>query len=227
MQDIFHLKHVQQSNDPVGRPGPYERARTRAQELVSGYAQQFSTDFERRREVEARFEIPVNGAVVSGAIDLMLEEDENGNVVDACVVDFKTLGGGDDPLENADLEWTELALQVQLYAKAARDVLGHVADEGFVHLLKDGQRLQVPVGDAAVGAALANVEWAVDRIVASDFPMRPHRTKCEDCDFNKICPMRPQNFAGGAQPPPIHVPPDGQLMIPAFRSFDADFTGLD
>ncbi|HEU0142198.1 MAG TPA: ATP-dependent DNA helicase [Bryobacteraceae bacterium] len=227
VQDIFHLKHVQQSNDPVGRPGPYERARTRAQELVSGYAQQFSTDFERRREVEARFEIPVNGAVVSGAIDLMLEEDENGNVVDACVVDFKTLGGGDDPLENADLEWTELALQVQLYAKAARDVLGHVADEGFVHLLKDGQRLQVPVGDAAVGAALANVEWAVDRIVASDFPMRPHRTKCEDCDFNKICPMRPQNFAGGAQPPPIHVPPDGQLMIPAFRSFDADFTGLD
>jgi DNA helicase II / ATP-dependent DNA helicase PcrA len=227
VEDIFHLKHVRPSNDPQARPGPYERARTRATELVTAYAGEFSTDFERRREVEARFEIPVNGAVVSGAIDLMLKEDENGNIVDACVIDFKTLGGGEDPLENQDLEWTELALQVQLYAKAARDVLGHLADQGFVHLLKDGQRLQIPVDDEAVRVALANIKWAVDRIVTSDFPMRPERTKCQNCDFHRICPMRPQNFAAGTPPPPIHVPPNEQLMVSAFRAFDPNFTGLD
>lgn len=227
VEDIFHLKHVQPSNDPQARPGPYERARTRATELVTTYAQEFSMDFERRREVEARFEIPVNGAVVSGAIDLMLKEDANGNIVDACVIDFKTLGGGEDPLENEDLEWTELALQVQLYAKAARDVLGHVADQGYVHLLKDAQRLEIPVDDSAVGAALENVEWAVDRIVASDFPMRPERAKCENCDFHRICPMRPQGFSAGTTPPPIHVPPNQRLMVSAFRSFDPNFTGLD
>lgn len=226
VEDIFHLKHVRPSNDPQTRPGPYERARDRATELVTDYATEFSTDFERRREVEARFEIPVNGAVVSGAIDLMLKEDESGNIVDACVIDFKTLGGGEDPLENEGLEWTELALQVQLYAKAARDVLGHVADQGYVHLLKDGQRLEIPVNDEAVGAALENVEWAVNRIVASDFPMRPERAKCENCDFRKICSMRPQDFAAGAPPAAIHVPPNERLSVMAFRSFDPNFVGL-
>ncbi len=226
--DLFHLKHVQPSNDPDARPGPYERAKTRAKELVGSYAEQFGTDFQHRRQVEARFEIPVRDAVVSGAIDLMLEEDDQGNVLDACVVDFKTIEGGDIPEENEKLEWTELSLQVQLYAKAARDVLGQLAEQGFVHLLKDGQRLEIPADDAAVAAAIANVEWAVGRIVAQDFPARPEQAKCKRCDFNKICPMTPQEFAVGIPPPPIHVPGQTQAeMALAFRSFDEDFDGLE
>lgn len=226
--DMFHLKHVQQSRDPDNRPGPHERARTRAQELVAGYADQFAADFHQRRQVEARFEIPVEGAVVSGAIDLMIEEDEAGNIVDACVIDFKTIEGGDDAEENEDLEWTELSLQVQLYAKAAREVLGRFAERGFVHLLKDGQRLEVPVDDQAVAAALHNVEWAVDRITAGEFPARPEREKCSSCDFRKICPMTPAAFAGTDVPPAIHVPGNpGQRMALAFRAFDPGFDGLD
>lgn len=226
--DLFHLKHVQPSGDPENRPGPYERAQNRAQELVSGYADEFGTDFQQRRQIEARFEIPVEDAVVSGAIDLMIEEDEQGNVVDACVIDFKTIEGGDFPEENVNLEWTELSLQVQLYAKAARDVLGRFAEQGFVHLLKDGQRVDIPADDAAVNSALANVEWAVNRIVAEDFPMRPDQSKCEDCDFKQICSMQPQDFSVSAQPPEIHVPgEDRSQPVLAFRSFDAEFEGLD
>jgi DNA helicase II / ATP-dependent DNA helicase PcrA len=228
VEDMFHLKHVQPSRDPQNRPGPYERARERAKELVSGYVGAFGGDFQRRRQVEARFEIPVNGAVVSGAIDLMLEENENGEVIDACVVDFKTIEGGEDPEQNQDLEWTELALQVQLYAKAARDVLGRATENGFVHLLKDGQRVQIPVDRAAVDAALANIEWAVDRIVSSDFPMRPEKAKCEGCDFRKICRMRPEQFSTATVPPPIHVPGQpARIMAAAFRNFDPNFEGLD
>lgn len=227
-EETFHLKHVQPSNDPDNRPGPYERARNRAKELVGGYADRFAPDFERRRQVEARFEIPVHGAVVSGAIDLMLEEDDNGNVIDACVIDFKTLEGGDEVLENPELEWTELALQVQLYAKAARDVLGHLAERGFVHLLKDGQRLEIPIDNGAIAAAVANIEWAVGRIITSDFPMRAHGEKCSKCDFRQMCRMRPQAFASTAQPPALHVPTvETEAMVPAFRVFDPDFDGLD
>lgn len=228
VEGMFHLKHVQPSNDPDERPGPYERAKNRAQELVSDYAQRFAEDFRHRRQVEARFEIPVSGAVVSGAIDLMIEEDDNGNIVDACVIDFKTMGGGEEPFENEELDWTELALQVQLYAKAARDVLGTFAERGFVHLLKDGQRLEVPADNGAVDAALANIEWAVERIVANDFPMRPEQSKCDKCDFKQICPMKPQEFAMDIQPLPIHVPTeDNELMVTAFRLFDEDFEGLE
>jgi DNA helicase-2/ATP-dependent DNA helicase PcrA len=224
-EDTFHLKHIKASNDPVERPGPYERAKERAAQLVENYAESFSDDFRERRQIEARFDIPVQDAVVSGAIDLMIEEDEDGNVVDACVIDFKTLEGGEQPLENTQLEWTELALQVQLYARAARDVLDKAIEQGHVHLLKDNQRIEVPVDDAAVAAAIQNVEWTVSRIVANDFPMRPHKDKCPTCDFRQICNMSPQNFSVKNRPPRIQVPGvrRGREMA-AFELFDPNFS---
>lgn len=224
-EDLFHLKHVPQSRDPINNPGPYERAKTRAGQLVAGYAEEYRDDFLRRRQVEARFEIPVHGAVVSGAIDLMLHEDAAGNFVEASVIDFKTMEGGDDPLGDQDLEWTELALQVQLYARAARDVLRQAAGDGYVHLLKDNQRIEIPVDDAAIAIATQNIEWAVDRIVSGDFPMRPERQKCEGCDFGKLCRKRPEQFSVQDIPPEIRVPGvDGRSqMVAAFSRFDADF----
>lgn len=220
-RDIFHLKHVLPSNDPENRPGPYERASNRAAELASSYAANFGTDFQQRRQVEARFEIPADDAIVSGAIDLMIQEDEAGNVVDACVVDFKTIAGGEDPANSLDLDWTELALQVQLYAKAAVDILGNPIEDGFVHLLKDDQRVRVPISAEAIEAAMANVEWAVQGIISGDFPMRPSEEKCENCDFKKICRSEPQPFGSGTQPPAIHVAGENDpKMVTAFSDFD-------
>lgn len=220
-KQVFHLKHINPSGDPENRPGPYERAKNRAGELASSYVENFSTDFQQRRQVEARFEIPVDDAVVSGAIDLMIQEDEAGNVVDACVVDFKTMEGGEDAVNSEDLNWTELALQVQLYAKAAIDVLGNAIEHGFVHLLKDGQRVQVPIDGDAIDAAMANVGWAVQGIVSGDFPMRPSEKKCAECDFVKICQAEPQQVAGDILPPRIHVAGDNEPeMVAAFSDFD-------
>jgi len=114
-----------------------------------------------------------------------------------------------------------LTLQVQLYARAAQDVLKQAAHEGHVHLLKDNQRIEVPVSDAAIDAAIANIQWAVQRIVAEDFPMRPHPDKCNECDFKQLCQKRPENFECDSFPPPIYVPGDeGPVMAPAFRLFD-------
>lgn len=222
-ESVFHLKHVPASSDPVSRPGAYENARARAAEVVSQYAETYTGDFTRRRQVEARFEIPVTHAVVSGSIDLLLQVDEVGNILDAGVVDFKTMEGGIDPLANSDLHWTELALQVQLYAKAARDVLGEAAATGAVHLLKDNQRVEVPVDEQAIGAAVANVEWAVERIIAGEFPMRPIASKCKDCDFRALCRKTPEEFTTAA-PPPIHLP-DGAppRLARAFSEFDPHF----
>ena len=52
--------------------------------------------------------------------------------------------------------------------------------------VKDNQRIDVPVTKDAVEAAVANVEWAVARILARDFPMRPHPKKCLACDFKAL-----------------------------------------
>ncbi len=224
-EDIFNLKHVIPSRNPNTNPGPYERAKNRAKSLVMDYVKEFASDFAQSRQLEARFEIPAKGTVVSGVIDLMIKEDKNGNIVDACVIDFKTMEGGKKPQNNSALDWTELALQVQLYAKAAVDILGNVIDSGFVHLLKDGQRVQVPITDDAVDSAISNIEWAVDRIVDQDFPMRPSKPKCDACDFNKICSMKPQNFSDQTTPPALHTPvQSGRKFVACFDNFDKNFS---
>src|SRR6266568_3500325 len=213
-RDTFHLKHVAASADPVNRPGPYERAKERAGQLVRRYAEDFAVDFARERQVEARFEIPIRGAVIAGSIDLLLREDAQGRLIEAQVIDFKAIEAGPDPVA-ADVEWTELALQVQLYALAARQVLGENAQTGTVHFLKDGQRVEVPVDANAVAAAVRNLEWAVENIMQGRFPMRPYPEKCAGCDFASICPKQVQDPFNGA-PPPIHVP-GNELMAPVFR----------
>ena len=203
---IFHLKHVPPSRDPVERPGAYERAADASAGIVRRYAEGYGDDFVRHRQLEVRFEIPLHDSVLSGSIDLLLRLDDHGDIVDASVIDFKSMKGGPNPEDNPDLDWNELALQVQLYARAAADVLDANARTGHVHLLKDGQRIEVPVDEAAVEAATANVEWAAERIIMGDFPMRPHADKCAACDWQRLCPKTREEFATVDVPPPLHLP---------------------
>ena len=205
-RDVFHVKHVPQSRDPVERPGAYERAKDASAIIVRDYAKDYAADFEHRRQLEAHFEIPLRHSVLSGSIDLLLHLDDAGQVIDASVIDFKTMAGGPNAETNVKLDWTELALQVQLYARAAADVLDANARTGAVHLLRDSQRVQVPVDEEAVEAAVQNVEWAAERIIAGDFPMRPHPVKCEECDWKKLCPMTREGFATSDTPPSLHLP---------------------
>jgi DNA helicase-2/ATP-dependent DNA helicase PcrA len=219
-RDIFHLKHVAPSRDPQNRPGAYERARDSAARISRTYAESHAADFTQNREIEVRFEIPVEQAVIAGSIDLLLRINHAGEIIDASVIDFKTMEGGPDPENNEEIQWTELALQVQLYAKASREVLGEQTRTGAVHLLKDNQRVAVPVTDEAVDAAVANVEWAVNQIIRNDFPMRPHPEKCESCDFKLLCPKRMQEFVSNDRPPAIHIPGRDQTeMARAFSQF--------
>jgi DNA helicase II / ATP-dependent DNA helicase PcrA len=219
VRETFHLKHVPPSGDPVNRPGAYETSQNRAVQMAKNYVEAFGADFERERQVEAVFEIPAPNCVISGSIDLLLHEDENGSLLQAEIIDFKTMEGGEKPESNDSLDWTELALQVQLYTRAAEQILGQNAKTGSIHLLKDNQRVEVPIDSFAVGSALENIEWAVSGILASDFPMRPHQKKCEACDFVKICPRTPQEFSHQKSiPPEIHIP-NGKEMARAFSLF--------
>ena len=218
VRNTFHLKHVPQSGDPMSKLGPYENARDRAVKITRNYVATFGNDFERQRQVEAIFEIPASNCVISGSIDLLLEEDDEGKILQAEIIDFKTIG--EQPAANANLDWTELALQVQLYARAADQILGQNARTGSVHLLKDNKRVEVPITQEAVDAALANIEWAVKGILQSDFPMRPHPKKCERCDFRSICPRTPQNFSNPTEvPPELHLPSQRE-MARAFSQYE-------
>jgi len=219
-RETFHLKHIFESKNPESNPGPYERAKDKTVEIVRQYAENFTEDFTQVREVEARFEIKAENALISGTIDLLLNEDDKGNILDAKVIDFKSIKSPDD---DGELDWIDLSLQVQLYAHAAKEILGENAKTGAVHLLRDNKRIEIPITKEAVDAAIENIEWAVEKILDDDFPMRPSKDKCESCDFKLLCSQNSQNFKSNFIPPAIHIPTKkGTSVVKAFSDFDSN-----
>lgn len=221
-EDVFHIKHVFPSSDPE-REGPYERARKASKNLVGNYVEDYPDDFIQSRSLEQRFEIKADKALITGSIDLLLREDNQGNILEAKVIDFKSM---DFPeREFSPYFWINLSLQVQLYAHASEVVLGENARTGSVHLLKaensedSPNRVNVPISEDAINSALENIEWAVNRILEGEFPMRPSQTKCAECDFEKICSKQREDFISSEIPSPIQIPETSGINSIQVRSF--------
>jgi DNA helicase II / ATP-dependent DNA helicase PcrA len=225
IDEVFHLKHVFPSRNPDS-PGPYENAKNKAKEVVVRYAVEYPMDFQQSRQLEVRFEVKAGRAVITGAIDLLLKEDNQGNILEAKVIDFKSIDYPDKP---DNFFWINLALQVQLYAHAARVVLNENARTGAVHLLKAENipgfpnRVEVPITEDAMEAAIQNIQWAVNQILTEDFPHRPSRTKCSNCDFNLICSKAREEFQTVTVPPAIQIPNINgvtSILVRAFSDFE-------
>lgn len=218
-RETFHLKHVPRANDPETHPGPYERGLEKAVEVVTQYANDYNEEFLMDKQVEQRFEVPANQTIISGSIDLLVKEDRKGNIIEANVIDFKSISEPDDTHQ---LDWIDLSLQVQLYAKAANEVLGHNAKTGSVHLLRDNLRINIPISDEAINSAIQSIEWGVNKIIDGEFPMRPHTEKCSICDFHALCSKNSEEFSSQDIPPPIHIPESVSkepIMVKAFSQY--------
>ena len=216
-EDIFHLKHAIPSRDPINNPGQYEAAKESAVNLVTNYVEDFSDDFKDFKRVEASFEIPANNTIIAGSIDLLVRDDLRGLEDDVVVIDFKSLD--ESAISNKE-DWVQLCIQIQLYARAANTIFDLNTTSGALHLLKDGRRFQIPVSDDAINASLNNIEWAVNKIISRDFPMRPFSRKCDECDFKLLCPQQLENFQDETNIPlPIHIPESESsepIMVKAF-----------
>lgn len=213
VDDTFMLKHVFPSNDPINRPGSYERAKKLVYEIMKKYVHTYADDFCRIRQDEARFELLVEDALITGSIDLLLKEDENQNIKAAEVIDFKSMEVPDDLNE---FDWREMSIQVQLYSRAAKEVIGENAETGYVHTLKNNKRVEVPVDDMSVANAIGAIEWAVKGILQGDFPMRACHTNCNNCDYKALCKQKREPFKRKELPPVINTP-IGEKTIAAFE----------
>lgn len=216
VESTFMLKHVFPSNDPINRPGSYERAKMLVHKIMKLYVKEYTSDFCRLRQDEARFELLVEDALITGSIDLLLKEDEAKSIQSAEVIDFKSMEIPDD-IEQQD--WREMSVQVQLYSKAAREVIGQNAETGFVHTLKNNKRVEVPVDENSIQNAIKAIEWAVKGILQNDFPMRACKSNCEKCDFMAMCRQKRENFKRDEIPPQISTP-IGSKTIAALEDYD-------
>ncbi|MFT4105556.1 MAG: ATP-dependent DNA helicase [Lacrimispora sp.] len=216
VESTFMLKHVFPSNDPINRPGSYERAKTLVQRILTEYSQRYAKDFGRLRQDEARFEISVKDALITGAIDLLLMEDPQCGIVTADVIDFKSM---ETPEDVTSYDWRDMSIQVQLYSQAAKEVIGENVETGYIHTLKDNHRTSIPVDKASVDSAIGVIEWAVRGILDGDFPMRACPQSCGSCDFKAMCAQKSQAFKNRTHPPQINTPV-GLKTIAAFESND-------
>lgn len=212
VESTFMLKHVFPSNDPINHPGSYERAKALVDKIMKLYVKDYGRDFCRIRQDEARFELSVEDALITGSIDLLLKEDERKAIQSAEVIDFKSMEIPDD-IEKQD--WREMSVQVQLYSKAAREVIGQNAETGFVHTLKNNKRIEVPIDEASVQSAIGAIEWAVKGILREEFPMRACEANCSKCDYRAMCAQKRQAFKNANTPPQINTP-SGLKTIAAF-----------
>lgn len=216
VESTFMLKHVFPSKDPINHPGAYERAKSLVQKILVEYSRQYASDFGRLRQDEARFEISVKDALITGAIDLLLLEDPQHGIISADVIDFKSM---ETPEDVADYDWRDMSLQVQLYSQAAKEVIGENVETGFIHTLKDNRRTSVPVDKNSVESAIGIIEWAVRGILNGDFPMRACKKNCTNCDFKAMCAQKRQAFKNDTLPPQINTPA-GLRNIAAFENDD-------
>lgn len=218
VEDTFMLKHVFPSNDPVNRPGSYERAKMLVHEIMRKYVNMYSDDFCRICQDEARFELLVDEALITGSIDLLLKEDEAKNINEAEVIDFKSMEISN---KKEEFDWREMSLQVQLYSRAAKEVIGENAETGYVHTLKDNNRVKVPVDELSVKNAISAIEWAVKGILKEDFPMRACPVNCKNCDYRAMCRKEREEFKRKELPPVINTPMGAQV-IAAFEEEDGE-----
>ena len=132
------------------------------------------------------------------------------------MIDFKTM---ELPENSTDFDWRDMSIQVQLYSKAAREIMGENVETGYIHTLKDNRRTAIPVDDQSVNNAIGVIEWAVQGILSGDFPMRACKSSCNSCDFSAMCAKRREGFANQEMPPQINTPA-GLKTIAAFAEED-------
>ena len=73
--------------------------------------------------------------------------------------------------------------------------------------------------DDAIQSAIENIEWAVNRILEGEYPMRPGRSKCEACDFDKICSKQREEFDSQSIPRSIKIPETDGITEIGVRCF--------
>jgi len=147
-----------------------------AGELVARYATDHEADLHRTWETERPFELHLDGVIVTGRADVILDR-EHGVATSLAILDYKTSTNGDTALND---------LQLQVYTDAGRRE-GLDVRAAYVHDLKRGVRLTTDVSDGAVQQAEASVRVAANRLRVRDYRAAPEPKRCRACEVRTVC----------------------------------------
>jgi DNA helicase-2/ATP-dependent DNA helicase PcrA len=189
---LFYLRYT--TGDPAAN------MRAKGVQIVSDYIQRYAGEmsrliFEPEKEFETliEYEDGNGGALVSGAIDIVRQDDPPR----VTLIDFKS--GDPESDKHQKLDEEEMQLQVALYAVAAKKELEYQPEQGMVRYLdaEDAAKaeLRVPLDENALDAAKNTVAKTAAKIRDRKFSDGPAAqkggaTRCAKCDFIGLCGMK-------------------------------------
>jgi DNA helicase-2/ATP-dependent DNA helicase PcrA len=189
---LFYLRYT------TGAPA--ENMRAKGVQIVSDYIKRYAgemsrLEFEPEKEFETliEYEDGNGGALVSGAIDIVRQDDPPR----VTLIDFKS--GDPESDKHQKLDEEEMQLQVALYAVAAKKELEYQPEQGMVRYLNAEDpakaELCVPLGDNALDAARSTVAKTAAKIRDRKFsdgpaPQKGGAKRCGNCDFIGFCGMK-------------------------------------
>jgi len=187
---LFYLRYT------TGEPA--ETMRNKGLQIVADYIGRYAGElaglqFEPEKEFETliEYEDSDGGALISGAIDIVRQDDPPR----VTLIDFKSGDPVSDKHQQLDEE--EMKLQVAIYAVAAKRELEYQPEQGLVRYLdaEDVKKseLKVPLDETAMNQAVSVVARTAAKIRDRVFNTGPAREgaklRCGNCDFSGFCGM--------------------------------------
>lgn len=159
---------------PFANSAVAENLKESAGRLVDRYMSEYAEDTTKTWQTERPFELEVDGALIIGRADVIIDQ-HDGVVDNLAIVDYKTSVGEQ-----------EFDLQLQIYAEAGTRE-GLQVQAAYVHDLREGERKPVSIDLDARNAAVRIAEEAVKGIKGRSFDANPEPSKCGRCDVRAIC----------------------------------------
>ena len=189
---LFYLRYT--TGDPAAN------MRAKGVRIVADYIERYALElgkltFEPEKEFETliEYEDGNGGALISGAIDIVRQDDPPR----VTLIDFKS--GDPESDRHQKLNDEEMQFQVALYAVAAKKEMQYQPDQGLVRYLdaddKSKSELKVPLDAESVKKVKKAVAQTALKIrerqfVAGPAPRPDGVHRCSTCDFVGLCGMK-------------------------------------
>lgn len=187
---LFYLRYT--TGDPA------DNMRSKGLRIVADYIGKYASElsdlkFEPEKPFETLVEYPdgEGGALVTGAIDIVRQDDPPR----VTLIDFKS---GDEKIDAKKLDEEEMALQIGIYAVAAKSELEYEPEQGIVRYLDSGPyekaELIVPLNPKTLESSKKTVSETAYDIRERKFKEGPRKERegklrCGTCDFLGLCGM--------------------------------------
>ncbi len=155
-----------------------------AKRIVKNYVKMQKKEFRKVLETEKRFEFVIDKAIISGQIDLLKKINEDGQIEEVEIIDFKT--ESDKGAKPYEMDYHK---QLRLYALACLKSLGLSPKKAVIHHLDKNllnKKTSVDISEESLASTKNDVGKTIGCILDKRFDSKPGKL-CNECDYRYVC----------------------------------------